>query len=88
MSQTVLGKTKRSLASFAIILALFLVVADAFLITQQSRFLRTEMDIHTKHEFNLFSKLVDAMLERLANPLASSPGGPPAQSRTGDLQRG
>lgn len=58
MSQTLLGKTKRSLTSFAAILALFLIVGDGFVITQQSHFLHTEMNTHTKHEFNLFSKLV------------------------------
>lgn len=64
MSRTVLGKTRRSLVSFATILVLFLIVADSFVITQQSHFLRTEINTHTKHEFNLFSKLVGDALTK------------------------
>lgn len=58
MSQTTLHKTKRSLVTYAAILGIFLIVGDGVVITQQSRFLRAEMDSHTQHEFNLFNKLV------------------------------
>jgi signal transduction histidine kinase len=58
MTQATISKTRRSLVSFIILLVAFLVVADTFVITQQSHSLRTEMDLHTGHEFDLFSKLV------------------------------
>lgn len=58
MTQTVIGKTQRSLAWFVLLLVVFLVVADVFVIRQQSHLLQAEMDSHTRHEFDLFGKLV------------------------------
>ena len=64
MTQTTLGKTKRSLVSFSVILAIFLIIADSLVISQQSQSLRAEMNAHTQHEFELFSKLVADFLTK------------------------
>jgi signal transduction histidine kinase len=58
MSQIVIHKTRRSLVWFVLLLVVFLVVADVFVIRQQSHLLQAEMSAHTHHEFKLFGKLV------------------------------
>lgn len=57
-------KTRRTLFSFTIVLLFFLVVADTFVITQQANMIRQEIIYHTKHEFDLFSKLVKGSLTK------------------------
>ena len=64
MSLTPLGKTRRSVFAFTLILIIFLVVADGLIIFQQNKILRTEVAANTQHELDLFGKLVVGSLTK------------------------
>ena len=64
MTSTSLRRTRRTVLSFTIILMVFLIVEDGLVITQQTNMLRSEISSHTKHEFDLFNKLVVGSLTK------------------------